>query len=551
MKKTARLFAVMLVIALVAISCTQRYLFFPYPGNDGNAEEVPDNPTEPIITDPFNTGDPEILFNDNFTSQKTVTNYFYKVPNIDFNKNQVHEDGVAKLYGGAQFMMFAPEVNGIDLLKNSYTMEFTFTPAKDFSTADTTQGSYRIGAGMGSYNTDTGFIAQALDNYMIFEDSDTSGKLDVKGTDNQTVIMSIVKGEPVSVKIVFDISSYNTAAMTGTINEKEIFKETRSLTAPAQPLDAFQFSIWGPNGSAYNEPGPMAFGTLDNFTIKIEERTEPITIPASVTYPDSNYDSNQTLSNSSDVTNALKNLAEETKLTLSGGTYDMTDKTSEYNGQTGWLFYVKEDNVAIVAADGEKATIESSDTTPSGAWASQNLMTIEGDNVVLAGLNIGTRAQEEPNKSIEIFGNNAIIDSCIFEENAVLYFTENSEEVNKLTVKNCKFLNNASLTICNGVGGEITIEGNKFEEGSTLRINGSLTTGWNDKSVDLSNAIFTDNIFESGSSVIIKYDESNTNNDSIKNFDISSIADNLGTAVKADALSGNNVVGTQFTYTAN
>ena len=195
-------------------------------------------------------------------------------------------------------------------------------------------------------------------------------------------------------------------------------------------------------------------------------------------------------------------------------------------------------------------TIDSSDETPNGNWSSQNLVTISGDNAVLAGLNLGTRPSK--NKSVEVIGNNAIIDSCTFLEDAVLYFGENAKEINNITVKNCTFKNNASLVLCNGVSGEILVTNNTFEKGSSLTINGSLTTGWNEKSVDLQNATFEGNKFETGSQVVLKYDESNENNASLKDFKISSIAENLGEPVKGQAFneSLNKVVGSQFTYTA-
>ena len=106
--------------------------------------------------------------------------------------------------------------------------------------------------------------------------------------------------------------------------------------------------------------------------------------------------------------------------------------------------------------------------------------------------------------------------------------------------------------ICNGIDGEIIIADNTFEEGATLGFNGSLSTGWNPKSVDLSNATFESNVFEKGSSVVLKYDETDPINDTIKNLDVSKIADNLGTPVKDEAFNAslNKVVGSQFTYTA-
>ena len=274
--------------------------------------------------------------------------------------------------------------------------------------------------------------------------------------------------------------------------------------------------------------------------------------PISERYPDSDYSNGSVTYQTADaLATALESLEDNSKVVLSSGTYSMSpSKDIGLGDQSGWLFVVDADNVAIVAGDGQNVTIDSSDETPNGNWSSQNLVTISGDNAVLAGLNLGTRPSK--NKSVEVIGNNAIIDSCTFLEDAVLYFGENAKEINNITVKNCTFKNNASLVLCNGVSGEILVTNNTFEKGSSLTINGSLTTGWNEKSVDLQNATFEGNKFETGSQVVLKYDESNENNASLKDFKISSIAENLGEPVKGQAFneSLNKVVGSQFTYTA-
>lgn len=274
--------------------------------------------------------------------------------------------------------------------------------------------------------------------------------------------------------------------------------------------------------------------------------------PISERYPDSEYNSVQKVSDGNAISTALTTIADGTKMVLSGGTYNMPkDTTTNYQGQPNWLFYIQGDDVAVVAADGENVTIQSDAETPESNaqnLADQDLMMIAGDNVVLAGLNIGTRPN--PNKSVEVIGDNAIIDGCTFLENAVLYFNSGEEDtpINNLTVKNCTFTNGSMLTLCNGVDGKITIIDNTFEDGSTLKITGYRNSGWNEMSVDLTDATFSGNTFESGSMVTIAFDESNTTlNGALAAFDVSAIADNLGTATESEGLYGE----TNFNYTAN
>ena len=563
MRKAIKLFAIVLAIAFLAMSCSPKYQFYPYPfpgydnSNDGN-DDGQDTPPEPEITDPYKTDDPETYFYDNFTSQATVGNYFYKVSGVDMNANQKHENGVATLYGGAQFMMFSPETNngnGINLLKNDYTMEFTFTPSADFSTASSDKKAYSLTAGMGNYVTSTGFQANTQPIYITFADSKENGKLDVGETVLYSVTdgipeadkkLSVTKGEPAQIRLEFSITAYNTVKLEGYVNDVLVSSANGSI---GPTVDCFQFSIWGPNGDNFGAPDSIPFGAIDNLKVSVEQKTTPITVPASITYPDADFANNLTTSSQSDLTSKLNSLAADTKITLSAGEYDMPkDETTgpEYNGQKGWLFLINQDNVAIVAADGEDVTIKSSDATDNGAAATQNLITVTGDNAVLANLNIGTRVNK--NKSVEVVGDNAIIDGCTFLEDAVLYFNsaENGTPINNVTVKNCTFQNGAMLVLCNGVDGTITIADNTFEEGSTLKITGYRNSGWNEMSVDLSDAKFSDNTFEAGSSVTMAYTVGNDLDKGLAAFDVSTVADNLGTAVESAGSYGE----TNFTYTA-
>ena len=271
--------------------------------------------------------------------------------------------------------------------------------------------------------------------------------------------------------------------------------------------------------------------------------------PISERYPDSKYSNGSATYQTADaLATALESLKDNSKVVLSSGKYSMIPSEDVGLGdQSGWLFVVDADNVAIVAGDGQNVTIDSSDETPNGSWSSQNLVTISGDNAVLAGLDLGTRPSK--NKSVEVIGNNAIIDSCTFLEDAVLYFGKNSTsgEINKLTVKNCTFKNGASLVICNGVSGKIVVTGNTFENGSELALIGTRTSGWNNLSVDPSDATFEGNIFNSGSQVRITYNTNDDANDDLKAFDVSKIADNLGPEVSSSA----DYDATNFIYTAN
>lgn len=256
--------------------------------------------------------------------------------------------------------------------------------------------------------------------------------------------------------------------------------------------------------------------------------------PLSEIYPDSDYANIVPVSTASELADALNNLAPDTKIVLSEGYYNMKDSVSadEFNGVTGWMFLINEDNVAIVAADdAEDVYIYSSDSIPNGAYVTQNMITVTGDNIVLAGLRIGERGSQ--NKAIEALGNNLIIDSCTFVDSAMTYIGEYNVEgaewtIDAVTVKNSVFEDESSLVICNGVSGAIAVTDNTFLDGTDFQIIGSRLTGWNPVTVDVSEAVFSGNSFAAGATFTVTYDANDPQNDSLWSLDASSVASNFG-----------------------
>lgn len=290
----------------------------------------------------------------------------------------------------------------------------------------------------------------------------------------------------------------------------------------------------------------FAFVACDNSAPEVPEE------PISERYPDADYTKVILVSTAAELTEALNSLQADTKIVLAAGTYDMKDSemTDSYASQNGWMFLVNEDDVAIVAADDAEVTILANDETPNGALASQDMITIVSDNVVLAGLKIGTRYSD--NKAIDVIGNNATIDSCTFIDGSALYIAEydqNAENtIDKVTVKNSVFEEKATISITNGVSGDVKFTGNTMKNGSALYLTGSRNSGWNQVGIDVSAADFSGNSFEAGSMLRIAYEADDTDkNSSLISFDASAVADNLGEAEESTGSYGETIK----LYTAN
>ena len=317
-------------------------------------------------------------------------------------------------------------------------------------------------------------------------------------------------------------------------NEKESTRMKRILVILLASLMLFSFIACDdntPTPPASEEPDTP----VDPDTPTPEEPEDPVvpSDPISVRYPDGSYTVVKNVSNAEELTAALNALVPDTKIVLAAGTYDMKDSVmdDQFAGQGGWMFLVNEDDVAIVAENGAEVVIQSTDDIPNGALASQDMIAIVGDNVVLAGLTIGTRGSD--NKAVDVIGNNATIDSCTFIDGAALYIAEydqTSENViDKVSVLYSTFEEGATVSLTSGVGGDIKVNDNMFKSGSALYLTGSRESGWNPVGIDVSRAEFARNSFEAGSQLRLAYEASDSEqNSSLAGFDASLVASNLG-----------------------
>lgn len=127
-----------------------------------------------------------------------------------------------------------------------------------------------------------------------------------------------------------------------------------------------------------------------------------------------------------DLTAAISGQADGQTWVVGSGTYDLPrdQETKRDNagtvvttgGQVGWYFPIAASGISIIGH--HNPVITSSETSTNGAWASQNLITIWGDQVTLQGLVIEPKVTE--NKSVEVVGDvEFTAQNCTFRPNTV------------------------------------------------------------------------------------------------------------------------------------
>ena len=116
---------------------------------------------------------------------------------------------------------------------------------------------------------------------------------------------------------------------------------------------------------------------------------------------------------------------ENSTIAISGGTYDLPqDHVTSAGGQTGWYFAIQKDGLNLV---GEGLPVLTSTTyTANGVWATQNLITIFGDNVTLDGFVV--KCKMDCNKAIEINGQNSTLRNIEIRCNDIITYDEYKEQ---------------------------------------------------------------------------------------------------------------------------
>lgn len=178
---------------------------------------------------------------------------------------------------------------------------------------------------------------------------------------------------------------------------------------------------------------------------------------------------------------AIKAQADGQTWIIKAGTYDIKRDTTTLRdtngqvvtvgGQSGWYMPIAANNLTIIGIDNPILT--SSVVSANGSWASQNLITVWGNNVTLKGLTITPKV--DANKSIEVVGDKQFtIEDCKFTPNTSatgalateggsLYFNGTGIKGTKaISIVNNNF-NYTSIAFDGVEGSNITISNNTWE----------------------------------------------------------------------------------------
>lgn len=191
---------------------------------------------------------------------------------------------------------------------------------------------------------------------------------------------------------------------------------------------------------------------------------------------------------------AVKDAQEGDTIKVTPGDYNLTkDDVTSVAGQTGWYLPISQNSITLmgVNAQGQEITkasdvvtnIYSTQETANGAWASQNLITVFGNNVTFKGLGIMNKIS--PNKAIEVLGDNFKAENCQFlpvpktlfaaadnydggdditKYGSGVYFNNNSATATRTgTITNNIFKNSGITFDSFGNNWTVNIEGNTFD----------------------------------------------------------------------------------------
>lgn len=112
---------------------------------------------------------------------------------------------------------------------------------------------------------------------------------------------------------------------------------------------------------------------------------------------------------------AINGQADNDFIVINEGEYnvDPSKITIQYSNQSGWYFPIVKNNVTIIGNG--NVELYSTFVTKNSAFATQNFITVIGDNVTISGLTL--LGKLEANKTIEVIGKDFTLSDCIFNVN--------------------------------------------------------------------------------------------------------------------------------------
>ncbi len=138
------------------------------------------------------------------------------------------------------------------------------------------------------------------------------------------------------------------------------------------------------------------------------------------------------ITNVDELSNAIVNQKSNQIWKIKNGIYNLTEqelnkyknwKNPGTSSQGNWYFPIYEDNITLIGEG--NVTITSSVETANGTWATQDFVSIWGDNITINNINFSSKKSQ--NKAIEIMGKNFILKNSTIKE--VIYDNSSNNKV--------------------------------------------------------------------------------------------------------------------------
>jgi len=183
-------------------------------------------------------------------------------------------------------------------------------------------------------------------------------------------------------------------------------------------VDEFTYigSVAGQSTEVVNENGQETGVNNDTASYETNQATPKSGNTGTPGAKNTNQPSVVSISNIAELRSAIRNQADGQTWNIAAGEYGLapfTDITVE--GQTGWYLPITASNLTINGID--NPTIYGTGYSVNGNWATQNLVSVFGNNVTIDGFTFMPKVQ--PNKTLEVLGSDFTLRNTVFSPNTL------------------------------------------------------------------------------------------------------------------------------------
>ncbi len=198
------------------------------------------------------------------------------------------------------------------------------------------------------------------------------------------------------------------------------------------------------------------------------------------------------IKNVSELSDAIKNQEDGQTWEIQAGTYVLTqDDLNKYSswgtdssgsdvnakkaGQGNWYFPIHKNNITIKGLG--NVVITSNVDTANGSWATQDFISIWGDNVTIDGINI--KSKKDQNKAIEVMGKNVTLKNINLQKvnedgsGSIAFNSQSNGDIGNATLEN--------ITLYSWISATYSKTGNLNTKNITIDFTDNSYAGYSDE----------------------------------------------------------------------